>query len=94
MNRFWTGVTAAPCPHCSQSLEFAPSYATRAQISNEIFRYSILTMLLLVAVRVATDIDEPGLVYVFGVAVIGAIGGILGSATRTVQIQVSHTDDA
>jgi len=93
MNRFWTGVTPTPCPHCNQSLEFAPIYATRAQISNEIFRYSVLTILLLVVIRFATDIDEPGLVYVFGVAVLGAIGGILGSAARTVQIQVSRTDD-
>lgn len=94
MNRFWTGVQSAPCPHCNQTLEFEPDYGARLQICGEIFRYSVLTIVLLIVVRVATDLYEAQLDYVLLAAAIAALGSVFGSVTRTPGIRVQRSDDA
>ena len=94
LNRFWTGVSSAPCPYCSAALQFEPRYGRRAHISGQIFRYSVLTVILLFVARVAAGVQEPVFNVLFGLALIGVLAGILGSATRTVQIQVQRANDA
>jgi len=94
MNRFWTGVRPALCPHCNQPLEFEPAYAVRLRVCNEIFRYSILTIVLVIVIRFATDRYEASLGYVLVGAVFAALGAVIGSATGAPKVRLQVPGDA
>jgi len=75
-------------------LNYEPKYRRRVKISGQVFRFSILAIILLLVVRVAAGIDEPVLTVSLGFAVLGLLAGVFGSATRTINLQVERKNDA
>ena len=91
LNRFWSGVSTAPCPSCNTELEYESDLKAKLSRASLVFRLGVIGLIASVALRVG--VRTTGLTFdlMIGLSFAVLIVGFLMSATKPDRIKAVNS---